>query len=243
VHFTLRCKAVPLQKGWWGYHPFMTTYNGGAHEVRRANPIGAYVTTAGTLIVLASVWLNWVTLGRGDETSNASSGYEADSIVPWAAFFGVSLAVALLYATKRADRRQHRGLSLTSMAAGLATLLFTIAFVIDPIATRQYSPDNNISVEFGVFVAMFGALLWAIGSFMLAKEPEGDAEDTAVVRATTARPVTTTATSGTSDVHSHNGGTHVGSSAAFDDSSARSVTAADDLGRTGTAGATGSRSL
>ena len=224
-----------------GYPMIMTTYNGGgAHEVGRANPIGAYVTTAGTTIVLASVWLNWVTLGRGDETGNASSGYEADSIVPWVAFFGVSLAVALLYATKRADRRQHRGLSLTSMAAGLATLLFTIAFVIDPIATRQYSPDNNISVEFGVFVAMFGALLWAIGSFMLAKEPEGDVESTSAVHAT-ARPVTTTATSSTTDVHSHYGDTHGGSSATFEDSSTRGATAADDLGRA--AGTTGSRSL
>lgn len=222
----------------------MTTYNdGGAHEVSRANPLGAYVTTAGTLIVLGSVWLNWVTLGRGDETSNASSGYEADSIVPWVAFLGVSLAVALLYATKRADRRQHRGLSLASMAAGLATLLFTIAFVIDPIATQQYSPDNNISVEFGVFVAMFGALLWAIGSFLLAKEPEGDVERTSVVHAATTRPVATTATSSTSDVHSHYGDTYTGSSASFEDSNTLGATAADDLGRTGTAGTTGSRSL
>lgn len=176
-----------------------------SQDDRRANPLGAYVATLGAIILLVSVWLNWVTLGRGDETSNASSGYEADSLIPWLGFLAISFAIALLYATVRADRRQHRGLSLASMAAGLATLLFTIAFVIDPIATRQYSPDNNISTEFGVYVAMLGALLWALGSFMLATQPEGDIErNTTIVRETQARPVQTT------EHVTHVGTTHVG---------------------------------
>ena len=63
--------------------------------------------------------------------------------MPWVGFLGISLAIALLYATSRADRRQHRGLSLASMAVGPATLLLTIAFVLDPISTRQYTPDDN----------------------------------------------------------------------------------------------------
>ncbi len=203
----------------------MTTHSTRAdsHDERRANPLGAYITTAGTVIVLISVWLNWVTLGQGDETGNAASGYEADSLVPWVGFLGISLALALLYATKRADRRQHRGLSLTSMAVGLATLLFTIAFVIDPIATRQYAPDDNVSTEFGVYVAMLGALIWTIGSFLLAKEPEGDIErDTTYVR----------------------GGETYGSTGTIDDThGSRGATSTDEYGSGRSSGTTGTTGL
>lgn len=217
-----------------GYRQNMTTYNANTdvHDDNRANPMGAYITTLGTLIVLISVWLNWVTIGQGDETGRASSGYEADSIVPWMGFLGISLAIALLYATSRADRRQHRGLSLASMAVGLATLLFTIAFALDPIATRQYTPDDNISTEFGLYIAMLGALIWTIGSFLLAKEPEGDIERDTVRTETYARPTTTRAT-GVSETHSVTG---------VDDDTTRGATSTDDYGRgssSGTSGSTG----
>lgn len=151
-------------------------------EPRRANPMGAYVTTLGALILLVSVWLNWTTFGTGDTEENAASGYESDSLIPFMGYLAIAFAIALLYATKRADRRQHRGLSLASMAVGLASVLWCLSFLIDPISTGQY--NENVSTEIGPYIGLLGALVWAVGSFLLAKEPEGDVEATR-----TAQPV------------------------------------------------------
>jgi hypothetical protein len=161
---------------------------------RRASPVGAYIATAGAVVLLVSVWLDWVTLGPGDSEGNGSSGYEADSLIPFMAYLALGFALALLYATVRADRRQHRGLSLASMAAGLASLLWSISFLIDPISTVQY--DENVSTEVGVYIGIIGALLWTVGSFLIAKEPEGDHEPTTRVAeahtVTERRPATKT---------------------------------------------------
>jgi hypothetical protein len=179
-------------------------------DERRANPLGAYIATAGAVVLLVSVWLDWLGLGPGDSEQDPSSGYEGDSIIPFMAYLGVGFAIALLYALKRADRRQHRGLSLASFAVGLAALVWCISFIIDPISTLQY-PEGNVSVKWGAYLGTLGALLWTLGSFLLAKEPEGDFEDRHVN--TVSRPVAThtetrrvdtgtTHTSGT-DVHEH----------------------------------------
>jgi len=157
-------------------------------DEQRANPIGAYIATAGALVLLVSIWLDWIGLGPRDAEQEASSGYEGDSLVPFMAYLAVGFAVALLYALKRADRRQHRGLSLASFAVGLAALLWCISFIIDPVSTLQF-PEGNVSVKWGAYLGTLGALLWALGSFLLAKEPEGNFEDRRV--STVSRPVAT----------------------------------------------------
>jgi len=148
-------------------------------DTDRAQPIGAYIATLGSLILLVSVWLDWVGMGTGDTETDTSSGYEADSLIPFMGLLGVGLGLGLLYATKRADRGQHRGLSLASMAAGLASFLWILFFLIDPIETVKYAgydgeAEPNVTTELGVWVGMIGALIWAAGSLILAKEPEGD---------------------------------------------------------------------
>lgn len=154
----------------------MTTHTdrGEANIVRRANPLGAYITTVGALVFLLSIWLDWVNLGPTDRETNPSSGYEADGVIPLLAYLGIGFSLALLYATKRADRRQHRGLSLASFAVGLAALLWTLSFLIDAISTVQY--QENVSTGYGLWIGLLGSLLWTAGSFLLAKEPEGDRE-------------------------------------------------------------------
>ena len=163
-----------------------TRTHGETDDVRRANPLGAYVTTVGALIFLVSVWLVWAQLGPSDQEANPSSGYEADGVIPLMAYLGVGFSLALLYATKRADRRQHRGLSLASFAVGLASLLWTVSHLIDAISTVQYSED--VATGIGPWIGLIGALLWTVGSFLLAKEPEGDHEDD---RTVVSRPVAT----------------------------------------------------
>jgi hypothetical protein len=174
----------------------MTTTNvrsGTNADTHRANPLGAYIATLGSLILLVSMWLDWVGLGVGDSREDTSSGYESDSLIPFMGLLGLGFSLALLYATKRADRRQHRGLSLASFAVGLASLLWIVFFLIDPIETVKYAgaqgeDDPNVAIEWGAFVGLLGALIWTVGSFLLAKEPEGDVEhDTH--RVETARPV------------------------------------------------------
>jgi hypothetical protein len=170
----------------------MTTRNqSGAHPVgndhKRANPMGAYVATLGALILFVSMWFDWVGLGPQDEEANFSSGYEADSLIPFMGLLGIGFAAALLYALKRADRNQHRGLSLASFAVGLASLLWIVFFFIDPIETVKYAgyqgeEDPNVTTSWGLWIGALGALLWTVGSFLLAKEPEGDVEHNTTIR-------------------------------------------------------------
>ncbi len=87
-------------------------------------------------------------------------------LVPFSAYLGIGFAVALMYAGSRAYRRQHRGLSLASMAAGLAVTLYALSWLFDvPGAFGQ----AGFACEIGVYVGL-------IGSGLLAKEPENDPE-------------------------------------------------------------------
>ena len=140
-------------------------------EPVKANMTGAYVTVVGALLVVISVFLNWAS---SDQDDTSYSGYEADSLIPFAAYLGVGFAVALLYAGSRAYRRQHRGLSLASMAAGLAVTLFSVSWLLD--IPGAFGQQSGFSAEAGVYVGLVGAILWSIGSGLLAKEPEGDVE-------------------------------------------------------------------
>jgi hypothetical protein len=166
---------------------------------RRAKPLGAYVATLGALILFVSMWLDWVGLGPNDNEVDFSSGYEADSLIPFMGLLGIGFSAALLYALKRADRGQHRGLSLASFAVGLASFLWILFFFIDPIETVKYAgyrgeSDPNVTTSWGLWIGLAGSLLWTLGSFLLAKEPEGDVEHDAVRGArvvTHQTPVTT----------------------------------------------------
>ena len=56
------------------------------------------------------------------------SGYETDSLIPFVAYTSASASLpALLYAMTRAYRRQHRGLTLTSMAVAIAATLLALS--------------------------------------------------------------------------------------------------------------------
>jgi hypothetical protein len=138
-------------------------------DVHRANPTGAYVTSVGVLIFLVATFLAWI---KTDQKS--FSGYEADTVIPFTAYLGVGFAAALLYAAKRATRRQHRGLSLSSMAAGIAAvgLALSYLFEVPGGAERKAGFDTDL----GVYLGLIGAIVWAVGSYLLAKEPEGDLE-------------------------------------------------------------------
>jgi hypothetical protein len=156
-------------------------------HTHRANPLGAYIATAGAVILFVSMWLHWVGLGRNDSETTFSSGYEADSLIPFMGLLGIGFAAALLYALKRADRNQHRGLSLASFAVGLASFLWIVFFFIDPIETLKYAGAQgeakpNVTTSWGLWIGLIGSLLWTVGSFLLAKEPEGDVEHDDVVR-------------------------------------------------------------
>ena len=108
-------------------------------------------------------------VGGGESEDSSVLGYETNGVVPLFGYLGVGFTVALLYATSRADRRQHRGLSLVSMAVGLAALIWSVSFFINPIATLAL--DESVTTEIGVLVAIVGTLIWTVGSFLLAKEP------------------------------------------------------------------------
>ena len=138
------------------------------HE-RKASPTGAYVATAGVLIFLVSVFLDWFTITEADESV---SGYDADGAIPLTAYVGVGLVVALFYAISRARGRQHRGLTLTTMAVGIAAVLLSISNLVD--ATGIASFDVEVDVEIGVWIALVGSIIWSVGAGLLAKEPEGD---------------------------------------------------------------------
>ena len=94
--------------------------------------------------------------------------------MPFAAYLGIGFAVALMYAGSRAYRRQHRGLSLASMAVGIAVTLYALSWLFD--IPGAFGEQAGFGAEIGVYVGIVGAAIWAIGSGLLAKEPEGDPE-------------------------------------------------------------------
>jgi hypothetical protein len=131
--------------------------------------MGAYVATAGVVVFLISTFLDWVST---QDDSVTGSGYETDTSIPLVAYLGIGLAAALLYALNRARGRQHRGLSLTTMAAGVAATLLALSYIID--APGALERGGDYSAELGSYIGLIGGLVWAVGAFLLAKEPEGD---------------------------------------------------------------------
>jgi ABC-type Fe3+-siderophore transport system permease subunit len=137
---------------------------------RRTNPMGAYVATAGVVIFTISVFLDWIALKDQDDT--ARSGYETDPVIPFAAYLGIGLVVALFYALSRARGKQHRGLTLTTMAAGIAVVLLALSYMFD--APGALDSELEFQTEFGTWIALLGGIVWSVGAGLLAKEPEGD---------------------------------------------------------------------
>jgi hypothetical protein len=137
--------------------------------VRRAPSTGLAVAAAGIVVFNISALMNWVD-PRG--AAHPRTGYEADSLVPFIAYLGIGLLIAMAYAMKRARRGQHRGLTLVSMAVGIAATLQCIAFSLNPMGGLERGDD--LSAQIGVFVGIIGAAVWAFGSGLLAKEIEGD---------------------------------------------------------------------
>jgi hypothetical protein len=136
----------------------------------RAQPTGAYVAIAGIVVFLIATFLDWVSTTGEEQTS--ASGYEADTVIAFTAFLGIGLAVALLYALQRARRSQHRGLTLTTMAVGIAAVLLSLGYVFDPPGAFERGAD--LTTEVGAWIGLVGGILWAVGAGLFAKEPEGD---------------------------------------------------------------------
>ncbi|MDT0352899.1 hypothetical protein [Pseudonocardia charpentierae] len=136
---------------------------------RRAATTGLAVAGAGIVVFNIAPFLNWV-----DPSGDASTrtGYETDSLVPFIAYLGLGLLAAMAYANKRAHRGQHRGLTLVSMAVGIAATIQCLAFALNPMGGLERGDD--LQTQIGVYVAVLGAAVWAIGSFLLAKDIEGD---------------------------------------------------------------------
>ena len=127
------------------------------------------MATAGVLVFLIATFLDWVSTEDGSVTG---TGYETDTTIPLVAFLGLGLAAALHYALNRARGRQHRGLSLTTMAAGIAATGLALSYVLD--APGALERGGDYTAEVGTWIALIGAIVWTVGAFLLAKEPEGD---------------------------------------------------------------------
>jgi ABC-type Fe3+-siderophore transport system permease subunit len=136
---------------------------------RRARTTGLAVAAAGIVVFNISPFLHWV---NPDDGADPRTGYETDSLVPFVAYLGLGLLAALVYASKRARRGQHRGLTLVSMAVGIATTIHCLAFLINPMGGLERGDD--LASDVGVWVGLVGAAVWAVGSYLLAKEIEGD---------------------------------------------------------------------
>jgi ABC-type Fe3+-siderophore transport system permease subunit len=139
-------------------------------HTHRANTTGAHVATAGVVVFLIATFLDWVSTEGADSTSG--SGYETDTTIPLVAFLGIGLVVGVQYAASRARGRQHRGLSLTTMAVGIAAVLLSLSYVIDVPGAFERGAD--LTTEIGAWIGLLGGIIWAVGAGLLAKEPEGD---------------------------------------------------------------------
>lgn len=143
-------------------------------HTRRASPTGLYIAILGILVFNIAPFLDWFTNDNGE----TYTGYEGDSLIPFIAYLGIGLAAGLLFAQGRAKRRQHRGLSLATMAVGIAALVQSLATIIDVPGAMERG--SNLETEAGVYVALLGGAVWAVGAALFSKEPEGDPEPTGV---------------------------------------------------------------
>jgi hypothetical protein len=132
--------------------------------------MGAHVATVGVVVFLIATFLDWVSTGGADSTSG--SGYETDTTIPLLAYLGIGLVIGLQYAAGRARGRQHRGLSLTTMAVGIAAVLLSLSYVFD--APGAFERGSDLNTEIGTWVGLIGGIIWSVGTGLLAKEPEGD---------------------------------------------------------------------
>jgi hypothetical protein len=139
------------------------------HDRRTAGKAGLGLAAVGIVVFNVAPFLNWVHIENSDYSR---VGYETDSLVPFVAYLGLGLLLAMLYAGKRARRGQHRGLTLVSMAVALAATIQCIAFALNPMGGLERG--DQLSAQIGVYVGIIGAAIWAIGSGLLAKEIEGD---------------------------------------------------------------------
>ncbi|MET0763342.1 MAG: hypothetical protein ABWY29_00655 [Blastococcus sp.] len=83
------------------------------------------------------------------------TGYETGTTIPLVAFLGLGLAAALLYALNRARGRQHRGLSLTTMAAGIAAAGLALSHLLD--APGALERGGDYSAEIGAWIGLVAA--------------------------------------------------------------------------------------
>ncbi|MGI4895295.1 MAG: hypothetical protein ACRYF3_09300 [Janthinobacterium lividum] len=142
---------------------------------RTAGKAGLGLAAAGIVVFNVAPFLKWV---QFDGSTEGRVGYETDSLVPFIAYLGLGLLLAMAYAASRARRGQHRGLTLVSMAVALAATIQCIAFALHPMGGLERG--DNLTPEIGVYVGIVGAAIWAIGSGLLAKQIEGDDEQVAL---------------------------------------------------------------
>ena len=148
-----------------------------ARRVVRAAPGANLLALLAALWLLASVTAARLTIGDSptdDPLDVVRAAMELPRMVgaTLIAGWGLGLAAALLYALNRARGRQHRGLSLTTMAAGFAATLLALSYIID--APGALERGGDYSAEIGAWIGLVGGLVWTVGAFLLAKEPEGD---------------------------------------------------------------------
>lgn len=152
-----------------------------SEDNHRVNPAGLLLVLLGVAGYTVSVFLHW--LGQGKQTGVVDSGpgertvngYDLNTVLPLLALLGIGLLIALIYAYGKAAHGQHRGLSLVTMAVGLATVGMAVCYLIDPPGVNGLA--NNLSTKIGPFVALASAAIWSIGAGLLANGTEGDHHD------------------------------------------------------------------
>jgi MFS family permease len=143
---------------------------------RRARTTGLIIAAVGIVILNVAPFLDWVKSGDdGDAPAISRTGYETDSLVPFMAYLGVGVLIALLVAAQRAWRGQHRGLTLAAMALGVAVTLQCLAFAIEPMGGLERGDD--LTPQVGVWVGLIGAIIWTAGCAIFSTEIEGDDHD------------------------------------------------------------------
>jgi len=141
------------------------------HDPHRATSAGLLLAALGVVVLNVSPFLDWLKTddnAAGPEIQR--TGYESDSLVPFMAFLGAGLLLAMLYAAARNMHGQHRALTLASMGVGIAVAAQCTAYAIEPMGALERTDD--LVPQIGVFVGIVGAVLWAVGCGLMIKAGE-----------------------------------------------------------------------
>jgi hypothetical protein len=154
-------QAPPPQQAWQPAEAYMPR----AGQGRTSSPLGEllqFAMPAGGLLMLISAFLPWATASFG-EYSESASGLDVGARGVFVLLFGLALIGAYLALRFVPSLWAIPNLRVV-VVIGLGLILLATIIILITVFTDVGDTEGMLSIGFGVFVAIAGAVLGALGA-------------------------------------------------------------------------------